>query len=261
MCDNIPHALSLTLHRFIVLTNERLDNFAFHTPNCVLTEGNTWRCTHYGIDYTSNIFVASKLPYYALVSMSFSKGKTEEEYVKEYKQLFGPETEIRDFTLINWVEKFYTTCSNINLIKLENVLNSDNGDIFVERVKKRGRKKGKKPGKIPGYSVNGYKSDDSDIEHDPPRVEIGNDDGTDPRINMDQENFSALSLYPYPKETNCVIEIFSTGNLNMAGIPSKEYFEKKMVPYVNEKLIHLLEQCCTECGDIDRDEIINEFIF
>lgn len=256
----IPHKLSVTVHRFLIITDEKLDRFALRTPNCILTQESDWRCTYYGKDFTSNIFIAKKLPYYALVAMSFSKNKSFGEYLSYYRTLFGPATEIRDFTLINWVEKFYTTCKNINLNQLEDVLYDDDGDVFITRVKKKGRKAGKKPDKIKSYDQSGYQSDNSDYSHKE-RVVIGDDDGTAPKVTMNQQKFSALSLYPYPKESNFVIEIFATGNLNVAGIPNDDYFINRVIPYINDKLVTFLELCSVECEEKEMEDLMDEFIF
>jgi hypothetical protein len=231
------------------------------TPNCILTEESDWRCTYYGKDFTSNIFIAKKLPYYALVVMSFSKNKSFDDYSRCFRQLFGENTELKDFTLINWVEKFYTNYSNINLNKLESLLYDDDDDVFITRVKNK-RDNTKKPKKIRCY--NNVHSDDDDDDGDnvdTERAIIGNDDGKAPKVNMNQQKFSALSLYPYPKESNFVIEIFATGNLNVAGIPDQDYFENRIKPYIDTKLVGFLKQCSIDCDKKKLNDIMDEFIF
>jgi hypothetical protein len=261
---SVPHSLSVTLHRFVIRTNCTLDEFALNTVNCVLTNESGWRCTHYGTDFTSNVFVASKLPYYALVAMSFSKQKSFETYKEYFKVLFGEDTVLQDFTLINWVEKFYTPCNNISLTKLESMFIDGNDGAFIKRVtrkKKNDVKVRVKPGKIKSYANNGYISDDSDFTPELPRISIGTDDGTAPTVNMDQQKFSALSIYPYPKESNFVIEVFATGNLNVAGIPDANYFEERVIPYINNKLMTCLRECSMTFDAVQLDSLRDEFVF
>lgn len=260
----IEHKLSVTLHRFIINTTLKLDEFAFSTPNCVLTQESSWRCTYYGRDFTSNIFIAKKLPKYALVAMSFSKNKTFEDYKNDFKNLFknDPNTSLEDFTLINWVEKFYTPFKSLSLTKLESLLYVDDEDVFITKINKKGRDS-KKPLKIKSYDqingCDGYDSDFTESARKKQKIEIGDDDGGSPKINMDQQKFSALALHPFPKESNFVIEIYSTGKLNVAGIPNEEYFKKRIKPYINGKLSSFLEQSDMGFEQTEIDELRDEF--
>ena len=262
----IEHKLSVTLHRFIINTKTKLDEFAFNTPNCVLTN-DSWRCTYYGKDFTSNIFIAKKLPHYALVAMSFSKNKSFESYKRDFKELFknDPNVTLQDYTLINWVEKFYTPYKNLSLTKLETVLYNDDDDIFINKIKKKGRAPKKKPDKIKSYDmVDELNGNDSDFTDEykrarKRRIVIGDDDGESPKVNMDQQKFSALALHPFPKESNFVIEVYSSGTLNVAGIPNEEYFNGRIKPYINGKLSEFLKEC--NYGDTDNNNLRDEFIF
>lgn len=250
---SIPWAMSVTLHRFVIRLKITEAEIAMNVKNCVLTNESDWRCTHYGEDFTSNIFVAKKLPYSAIVVMSFSKQKSFSSFSADFKSLFGDDIELEDFTLINDVRKFYTPCYSIALNKLESVLHDDDKDMFIKRVKKKGRKAPVKPAKIRSYALNGCDPDDT--------IVIGDDDGTAPSVSMDQQKFSALAIHPFPKESNFVIEIFATGNLNCAGIPSEEYFQERIIPYVNGPLLSMLKECSLEYGKGEIDQIRDEFDF
>lgn len=264
--NEFEHKLSVTLHRFIINTKLKLVDFAFSTPNCVLTKESPWRCTYYGKDFTSNIFIAKKLPSYALVAMSFSKNKSFEEYQQIFKQMFSkdPSVTLTKFTLINWVEKFYTPYKMISLTKLLETLlemgEMDEGnDEFIKKIKNKNKEQ--KPCRIKSYDQtiannDGYDSDNVIKKKKKLSVE---DDGSCPRFDMDQQKFSALPLYPFPKESNVVIEIYSTGKLNVAGIPDQEFFDNKIKPYINGRLSDLLKEC--ELGQCNSEDILNEFIF
>ena len=262
---DVEHKLSVTLHRFIINTSIKLEDFALTTPNCVLTGESAWRCTYYGRDFTSNIFIAKKLPYYALVAMSFSKNKSFEDYKKDFGGLFkrDPNVTLQNFTLINWVEKFYTPFNHVSLTQLESLLYVDDDDIFIKKLKKgvKGGNKNK-PEKIKSYDQDGDNGYDSDLTSPPPskkqRVAIGNDDGKSPKVDMDQQKFSALAVHPFPKESNFVIEVYATGKLNVAGIPTEEYFNERVKPYINGKLYDLLEKC--NMGGVKIDDIKDEFL-
>ena len=260
---DVPHKLSVTLHRFIINTSIKLEDFALQTPNCVLTGESAWRCTYYGKDFTSNIFIAKKLPYYALVAMSFSKNKNFDSYKEDFAELFkkDPSVNLENFTLINWVEKFYTPFHHVSLNKLESLLYVDDDDIFIKKLKKGGGKGSKKkPAKIKSYDQEGGNAYDSDLEpsNKKRRIEIGNDDGNSPRVNMDQMRYSALALHPFPQESNFVIEIYSTGKLNVAGIPNEDYFHERVKPYINGKLYNFLKECNIE--NIQIDDLKDEFL-
>lgn len=254
----IRNALSLTVHRMIIHTDCSLDEFALRTKNCWLTGESDWRCTYYGDDFSTNLFNAKKIPTKALVSMAFSKGKKLEDYERDFKKLFGPDIIIEDFTLVNWVEKFYTTHKTVSLNKLEGLLVEDDETIFIKKVKQRGRKT--RPKKIASYDIKVYDSD-SDSEKEPKRIKIGDDDGSAPSVSMDQQKFSALIIRPFPKESNFAIEVFSTGNLNVAGIPSEEYFKKRVVPYIKDKLMGFMEKCDIGVSQNEIDDLKDEFIF
>lgn len=236
------HKTSLLFYRFVIKIKLDLADFAFHTPNCVLAANSDWRCTYYGKDYTVNIFNAGKLPYPAIVCMTFFKDRDVETFYDEFERLFGKSPERSMTTRINWVEKFYTPYKNIDLEKLYDLLTSSEQCAFVERVyKKKGSSK--KPGKIQCYDVSdGYKSDDSDINRPPPRVPVDiSADASGAIVSIDQKRFCALIIHPFPSESNFAIEAFSSGVLNVPGIPSVEYFDK-IKTYVNDTLSPVLEQ-------------------
>jgi hypothetical protein len=259
---SIPHTLSVTLHRFIVRTDRGLTDLALNTNNCVLTDESGWRCTYYGRDYTSNIFVASKLPYYALVAMSFSKDKPFDEYKADYEVIFGASVVLEGFTLINWVEKFYPPNYNISLEKLQDILLTNNKtDAFVEAVTKKPRAKKAVPPKIGSYCSRRDLDYDEPYNKLHPLVKIGIDGGDNPSVNMDQKKISLLAITPYPTETRCVIEVFATGKLNVAGIPNMEFFNKRLVPYINNTLDLMLRDSSNDYDDNKINTIRDEFIF
>lgn len=246
----IPHNLSVTVHRFIINTSQNLEDFALKTKNCVLTNESDWRCTYYGVDFTSNIFIAKKLSYYALVSMSFSKNKTLEEYQEAYRKIFGEDVTLQDFTLINRVDKFYTPFKSLDLEKLESILSGDDKDIFIKMMKKKGPIA--RPDKIKSYHMNDNKRG---------QININKENSDSPAVNMDQQRFSALSLKPFPQESNFTIEVFTSGNLNVAGVPGEEYLLNRIVPYVNDKLVNMLSKCEINTGGKALDDLIDEFDF
>lgn len=267
--EEIEHKLSVTVHRFIINTKMKLEEIAFSTPNCVISNESPWRCTYYGKDFTSNIFIAKKLPYYALVAMSFSKNKSFDSYKEDYKKLLkaDPNVTLQDFTLINWVEKFYTPYNSLSLNTLETILYKDDEDIFISKIKKKGRQAKVKPDKIKSYDqvTNDDDGNDSDYTDEyrkskKRKITIGDDDGKSPKVNMDQQKFSALAVHPFPKESNFVIEVYTTGKLNVAGIPNEEYFNERVKPYINGKFASFLNEC--NLGqNVVIDDLIDEFTF
>lgn len=259
MSDEIPHKTSLRFHRLIVKIDIELKDFACNTPNCVLSESD-WRCTYYGYDFTINIFKASKLSYPAIVCMTFHN-KSLESIEDDFEKLFGKRPESDMTTAINWVEKFYTPYNSLDLDRLYDMLSNSDDCAFVERVYNKKKKKNvtkKTPGKIKCYSMTNYDSDDSTINRPAPRVPKNPDDkGDDATVSMDQKKFCALVLHPFPSESNFAIEIFSSGVLNVPGIPSEEYFEK-IKKYVNETLAPIMDR--SRCGDSQSVDI-EDFTF
>lgn len=259
MNDEIPHKTSLRFHRLIVKTNIELKDFACNTPNCVLSESD-WRCTYYGKDFTMNIFKASKLSYPALVCMTFHN-KSLESIEDDFEELFGKRPESEETTAINWVEKFYTPYNNLDLDRLYDMLSNGNECAFIKRVYDKKNKVNdtkKTPGKIKCYSEPNYDSDDSSINHPPSRIPNNLDDkGYDATVSMDQKKFCALILHPFPSESNFAIEIFSSGVLNVPGIPCEQYFEK-IKKYVNETLAPIMNRSRYEDSKLVN---IEDFIF
>jgi hypothetical protein len=201
-----------------------------------------------------NVFVAKKLPKPAVVCMVFSKPKPIEEFFPEFERLFGARPDVNNITFINRVEKFYTPYNNLDFEGLYDDLDQS-GDIstffIIDHSKKKDRVvKSSGPGKIPSYSqqVNddGYDSDDSSINRVelPPRVNMSGGEGMDnidPLLSMDLQRFCAMMVQPFPDESNVMIEIFASGVLNVAGIPTEEYFQR-IKKFVEEKLAPLLEK-------------------
>ena len=260
----IPHKASLRFHRFIINITLDLTDFACKTPNCVLSNESSWRCTYYGHDYTVNIFNARKLPYPAIVCMTFHKGKSIESLEDEFESLFGKRPDSKMNTDINWVEKFYTPHNNIDLDKLYDSLTVSGECAFVKRIYKKngGAIKKKKPGKIKCYSAGlGDDSDDSVCGDVNPRVpKDASDEGVDATVSMDQTKFCALVLHPFPSESNFAIEIFTSGVLNVPGIPNAEYFEK-IKRYVNNVLSPIMKGARYNDDAYVGDVVIDDFIF
>lgn len=250
-CITIPNKTSILVYRFIIYTDMTLKKFIFNNPNCICTFKNRWRCTYHGLDYSMNVFIAKKLPVPAIVCIVFSKPKPMEEFFPEFERLFGTRPQYKDITYINRVEKFYTPYHGLDFESLYDDLDksSDISTFFiVEHNKKEKKVKTGKPGKILSYSqVSKYNDDDdSDYEESakpPPRVNmsggVGMDD-IDPRLSMDLQRFCAMMVQPFPNESNVMIEIFSSGVLNVAGIPDEEYF-KRIKKFIEEKLAPILK--------------------
>jgi hypothetical protein len=256
---DIDHKTSLLFYRFIIKIDLDLIDFAFRTPNCVLATSSAWRCTYYGKDYTVNIFRAGKLPYPAIVCMTFFKDKDVESFYEEYRLLFGVAPEPRMTTRINWVEKFYTRHSNIDLEKLHDNLSNSDDCAFVERVfkGKNKRKHGNKPGKIQCYDAR-FDNESGDSKP-PPRVPdnpTADDSGV--LVSIDQKKFCALIIHPFPSESNFAIEAFSSGVLNVPGIPSPEYFEK-IKRYITNTLSPIL--AASKFEPVSDDMTLDDFIF
>jgi hypothetical protein len=237
---------SVKVYRFLLKTTMSPKDFAFRNKNCVISSKDRWRCTYHGHDFTTNIFKAKKVPYPALVFIFFTQTKPIDSIVDEMESLIGVKPDVNSMVLTNWVEKVYTPHKNIDLEALFCDLDSgfdDLGQHFViERKMKKERVKKTKPGKIPKYfERNEYDSDDSDIEKPPPRIPTdANDNGENPKINLDQQTFCGIILTPFPTESNVVLEIFASGVINVAGIPNDTYFEK-VKNYINVNLLPLMK--------------------
>jgi hypothetical protein len=188
--------------------------------------------------------------------MTFHKGKSLSSIEDEYEELFGKRPESKMTTNINWVEKFYTPHTNVDLDKLHVLLLESCESAFVERVYKKNKIANEKPGRIKCYNMGGYESDDSDTNQVHSRVP--NNGGADATVSMDQKKFCALILHPFPSESNFAIEIFSSGVLNVPGIPSSDYFEK-IKRYVNDTLAPIMG--IARCGVRTVDCDISDFYF
>jgi hypothetical protein len=260
MSDEIPHKTSLLFYRFIVKIKLDLAEFAFRIPNCVLATNSDWRCTYYGKDYTVNIFNAGKLPYPAIVCMTFFKEKSIDSFDDEYERLFGQRPESSMTTRINWVEKFYTPYTNIDLEKLYDTLTNSNECVFVERVYKKDKLKGStdRPVKIQCYSVNEGSDTDDTSNKIKSRVITSTADDSSAIVSIDQKKFCALIIHPFPTESNFAIEAFSSGVLNVPGIPSVDYFEK-IKKYINTTLAPVLKSAQIESSPVGAT--LGEFIF
>lgn len=231
---------SIIVYRFVVYTDITLKQFIFNQPNCICTFKNKWRVTYHGADYSMNIFMAKKLSRPAMVCMVFSKPKPMEEFFPEFERLFGNSPDINNITFINRVEKFYTPYGNLDFEGLYDDLDQS-GDISTFFIIDHGKKGGNKvrggPAKIPSYA---QVADDYEEKTRGGSI-IAEMDTSDPRLSMDLQRFCAMMVMPFPDESNVMIEIFASGVLNVAGIPTEEYFER-IKNFVGEKLMPLLEK-------------------
>lgn len=246
----ITHKTSILVYRFIVYTEMTLKQFIFNNPNCICTFKNKWRCTFHASDYSMNVFVAKKLERPAIVCMVFSKPKPLEEFYPQFERLFGARPDPKNITFVNRVEKFYTPYKDLDFEGLYDTLDqcNDINAFYVMDHKNKSKDIVSKPGKIPSYSSVCYENneDDSDFEDNklPPRVNMSGGNGMDnnePLLSMDLQRFCAFNIQPFPKESNVMIEVFASGILNVAGIPSEEYFQR-IKKFINEILGPILKQ-------------------
>lgn len=249
---------SLKLYRFIIRVNITLDEFAHTHRNCVLSVSSDWRCTYYEKAFTMNIFDAKKLPYPALVCMVFTMTMESDAFIPVFESLFGVTKEDIDKpTLVNWVEKYYTPHKPLDLEGLFLSLNS----LASVSLKVKGRKQ--KPRVLPSYDVHkseeleGYDSDYNNRRANQfaksLTLSTKEDDGSSPALSMDQQSFCALVVHPFPEATHLAIEVFSSGVLNVAGIPTDEIFEH-LTHYVNTKLGPLMEQHALKSNELNERE-------
>lgn len=231
---------SIIVYRFVVYTDISLKQFIFNQPNCICTFKNKWRVTYHGIDYSMNIFMAKKLSKPAMVCMVFSKPKPIENFFPEFEKLFGARPDINNITFINRVEKFYTNFTELDFEGLyEDLDNSTDISTFfiIDHSKKKEKSiiKSSRLAKIPSYSEKPADSDETPVI-------VGNClDNVDPHLSMDLQRFCAMIVQPFPEESNVTIEIFASGVLNVAGIPSEDYFQR-IKQFIEEKLAPLLEK-------------------
>lgn len=230
---------SIVVYRFIVYTDITLRQFLFNNPMCICPFKNKWRVTYHGLDYSMNIFVAKKLSRPGLVCMVFAKQKPLDEFYPEFERLFGSRPDPKNITVVNRVEKFYTPYSNIDFEGLYDDLDKSN-DIekffIVNHAKNKSKAAIKPVVKIPSYVEQEFGHEQS------PRVLNVDDDidSIDPHLSMDLQKFCAIMIAPFPEESNVMIEVFASGVLNVAGIPSEDYFHR-IKRFVEEKLAPLLE--------------------
>lgn len=228
---NLRSKTSIMVVRFVVDTDVSLEQFVFREPNCIFSVDSPWRCTFHAIDYTMNIFVAKKLSRPAFVCMAFSQTRGIGDFDTEFLRLFGHRP--RGATLVNWVVKFYTDLEHLNLESLFDALNASNGNtrcFFVRKIIA-----GPRDARRRIHSYDEADSDDSDLAPRRRPRELNLE--ASPLVNMDQQSFSALMLKPYPMSASVVMEIFSSGIINVAGMSStsefdrvREYIEDKLVP-------------------------------
>jgi hypothetical protein len=242
----ITHKTSILVYRLIVYTDVTLKQFIFNNPNCICTLKNQWRCTYHASDYSMNVFVAKKLSTPAIVCMVFSKPKPIDDFGPEFERLFGARPDPKNITLVNRVEKFYTPYKELNFEGLYDDLDkcSDIGTFYIVDHSKTKNKSNGKPGKIPSYSHECYVDIDSEESNKPePRVNMEAGDGMDniePLLSMNLQRFCAMMVQPFPNESNVMIEIFASGVLNVAGIPTEEYFQR-IKKFITEELAPLLK--------------------
>lgn len=223
---------SVKVYRILIHTKINLLEFSYKTPNCIISTKSEWRCTYHALDFTLNIFQASKLPHPAIVVILFTKSKPLNEIETSLTNLFGTRPDMETAKLLNWVTKFYTPYKNLDLDNLYDDLDECNNldNIFILKGCES-----KRPEKIKRYDFN-EPIYNSDTEISKPVVV--NDDGTNPDLAIDKQRFSALIITPFPKETNLTLEIYSTGVINAAGIPNSHIYDKTL-SYVNNTLLPL----------------------
>lgn len=231
---------SIMVYRIVLHIELSLKQFIFNNPNCICTCKNKWRCTYHGSNYSMNIFIAKKLKTPAIVCMLFTKPTNVESFFPEFKRLFGASPDLRDITFVNRVEKIYTPFNNVYLEGLYEDLNTC-GDIktffILDHKNKKKEAKQKRQDKILKYEdqerLHRYKQE--------PTVTEVDQNESEPLVVMDLQRFCALMVQPFPHESNVMIEIFTTGVLNAAGIPNEEYFSK-IKHFVQEKLLPLMSK-------------------
>lgn len=247
----ITNKTSTLVYRIVVFTEMTLEQFIFNTPNCICTLKNRWRCTYHGYDYSMNVFSAKDIGRPGVVCMFFTKPKPLESFFPEFERLFGAAPLPENITFINRVEKFYTPYKDIYFDGLYDDLDQrdDIGEFFIINHKKN-KVKQNKPEKIPSYvqqvADNSYTEDDDDDVirlSKQPRIVINDHkmEHVKPHLSMDLQRFCAMMVQPFPEESNVKIEIFDSGVLNVAGIPSEEYFER-IKTFIEIKLAPLLEK-------------------
>lgn len=247
----IPNKTSTLVYRVVVYTDITLEQFIFNTPNCICTYKNRWRCTYHGPNYSMNVFTAKDIGRNGVVCMFFTKTDDMETFFPEFKRLFGAEPLPENITFINRVEKFYTPYREIYFDGLYDDLDhtEDIGEFFIIQHGAKKKKEPKKlPAKIPSYvqQLNSEEvdEDDSDMEHQPASKKLKHSDDFKPHLSMDLQRFCAMMVQPFPEESNVKIEIFDSGVLNVAGIPSQEYFER-IKKFIDDKLVPLLKNNCS----------------
>lgn len=201
--------------------------FAIKNVNAMVSMDLPWRCTYYSNDYTFNMFNGNKAKEPTVVLIVFTKDKDVVELKKDILNVFDNEPVIESMNLMNWVVKFYTKVKGVNLEMLYEILDESSvgdNDVFDLCVVK-GTKVTKKVKRLKRY----YES-----EKDYENVMNEQVNGT-PSIVMDQHTFSALIIQPFPQESNVKFEIYSSGVVNVAGIPDDHYFSK-IYEYINTDL-------------------------
>lgn len=264
----MDHSTSVKVYRVIIPINISIKSFALSNKNCIVSKNTQWRCTHHGDDFTINIFKASKLSYPAIVVIIFSQHGDINDILIKLQHLFGVPPLIETLDLLNWVEKFYPKLNeNINLDYLYTQMNiGDSDEVFVLKRPKKNTARNDRLKKMKRY----YEKPSAHEQNDNNLAKLDNrkhfiftdSDGSTAKLKMNRQLFSALIVQPFPEESNVKIEIYYTGIINVAGIPSKEYFHK-IKYYLNNRLLPLMKEsqlskCTTnDMTKYEEDELLN----
>lgn len=234
----IPNKTSILVNRVVIYTDITLEDLVFNTPNCICSYKNNWRATIHRKEFSMNVFSAKDLQKPGVVCMMFTKNENIEYFFPEFEKLFGARPELNNITFINRVEKFYTPYKNIYFEGLYDDLDKsdDINHFFIVDHAKKGKEK-TRPGKIPSY----IQQENGNNRNKKPRIQIEDTEmkNINPHLSMDLQRFCAMIVQPFPEEANAKIEIFDSGVLNVAGIPSNEYFYR-IKKFIEEKLAPLL---------------------
>ena len=206
---NITNETTIKVYRFLIYTDITLRNFAMNNHNCTLLSKSSWRCTYHAKQYSMNIFNARKVDKPALIYIVFTK-KLEKEYFKdEFITLFDNCYDESTFSLINWVEKYYTNVNDVDFEELYSTLDSKC------KVQKKTNGKHNKES-IATYNQCGDANNDINEFNE----------NQDALLSLNVQKFSALIIQPFPDNSNIRLEVFNSGVINVAGILSVSTFAK-----------------------------------
>lgn len=183
-------------------------DFALRTPNSIVAPALNQRCTCHGVDFTVSMSRSTRLPFSAMTMLLFSPTIVEAEVARSrVADLFRVGLSEVSASICNWVTKYYTGKGDIDLDDMFDDMHGQS-DVFG--------------------SIMGVDKDDKNKLYTE-------------RLHMDRQSICALIVKPFPDESNVKLEIYHTGQINVAGLTTPATFER-FDAYIRARIVPMMAQ-------------------